>query len=269
MEAIPWLQTRLVPVTGTLGFEAHGEGPIAAPHGEASLSASVDLMRLAVETRLSVSAPSAGLRFWSGPPPSAAVTVRDALEAPKRQVDVAAFSAGLATQAIARESDRIAALESDIRERAFFNRRLKGERFIDKRAAEIEDWRAEQERLKALVERLAQEKAAAERAADEKAAAVRAAVEKAVAEKAAAEAAAAKAEAAKAFPQPELPAELPIETAPIAKPASPAASVRSGDEIGANAPSASAPLPPARPKPRPAPERAPPTVVDPTASGLY
>ncbi len=37
MEAIPWLQTRLVPVTGTLGFEAHGQGPIAAPHGEATL----------------------------------------------------------------------------------------------------------------------------------------------------------------------------------------------------------------------------------------
>ncbi len=232
-------------------------------------------MRLTVETRLTLSAPSAGLKFWSGPPPTAAVTVRDALEAPKRQVDVAALSAGLATQAIARESDRIAALEADIRERAFFNRRLKGERFMDRRAAEMEDWRAEQERLKGLAEHLeaqrveaqeaAAEKAVAAKAAAEKAAAERAAEEKAAAEKAAADRSAAeKAEAAKAFLQPELPPELPSETAPIVKPPSPAASAQSGDELGANARPAAAPLRPTRPKPRPAP-----AVADPTASGLY
>jgi translocation and assembly module TamB len=37
LEAIPWLQTRLVPVIGTFEFEAHGDGPVAAPHGEATL----------------------------------------------------------------------------------------------------------------------------------------------------------------------------------------------------------------------------------------
>ncbi len=288
------------PVSLSAGTIKLGPLPIAEPHGGASFGVSLDLMRLTVETRLTLSAPSAGLKFWSGPPPTAAVTVRDALEAPKRQVDVAALSAGLATQAIARESDRIAALEADIRERAFFNRRLKGERFMDWRAAEMEDWRAEQERLKGLAEhleaqrveaqeaaaekavaakaaaekaaaeRVAEEKAAAEKAAAERAAAERAAAEKAAKEKAAAEKAAAdrsaaeKAEAAKAFLQPELPPELPSETAPIVKPPSPAASAQSGDELGANARPAAAPLRPTRPKPRPAP-----AVADPTASGLY
>ncbi len=106
-------------------------------------------------------------------------TVEDALDAPKRRIDVAALAAGLATQAIARESDRIATLEADIRERAFFNRRLKGERFLDRRNAEIEDWRAEQERLKGLAEHLAAQRAEEARLAAEKAAAEKAAAERA------------------------------------------------------------------------------------------
>ena len=255
------------PVALSAGTIKLGPLPIAEPHGEASLGMSVDLVRLAVETQLTLTAPSAGLKFWTGPPPSAAVTVRDALEAPKRQVDVAALAAGLATQAIGRESDRIAAQEADIRERVFFNRRLKGEQFMDKRAAEIEDWRVEQERLKGLSERLAaekaEEKAAAEKSAAEKAAAEKAAAEKEAAEKEAAERAAAeKAEAVKPFPQPELPPDLPIETAPMVKPQTRAAAPSGDEEIGANAPAV--PLPPTRPKPR-----ASPTVADPTASGLY
>ena len=104
-------------------------------------------------------------KFWSGPPPSAKIDVENALETPKRQLDVSSLSAGLAAQAIARETDRIAALEADIRERAFFNRRLKGERFMDRRQQEIEDWRAEQARLKGLTEHLRAEEEA-EKAAE-------------------------------------------------------------------------------------------------------
>ena len=37
LENIPALQTRLVPVGGTLGFDAHGQGPVTAPQGEAAL----------------------------------------------------------------------------------------------------------------------------------------------------------------------------------------------------------------------------------------
>ena len=76
------------------------------------------------------------------------------LEAPKRQIDVSSLSAALAAQAIARETDRISTMEADIRERAFFNRRLKGERFMDRRQQEIQDWEVEQARLKGQAERL-------------------------------------------------------------------------------------------------------------------
>ena len=76
------------------------------------------------------------------------------MDAPKRQLDVSSLSAALAAQAIARETDRIATMEADIRERAFFNRRLKGERSMDRRRQEIEDFEVEQARLKGLTEHL-------------------------------------------------------------------------------------------------------------------
>ena len=131
-------------------------GPIGIPegHGDGALSADLDLRTLAAETRFTLTSSASDLKFWSGPPPSAAVTVDNALDAPKRQIDVSALSAGLAAQAIARETDRIATMEADIRERAFFNRRLKGERFMDRRQQEIEDWQVEQARLKGQAERL-------------------------------------------------------------------------------------------------------------------
>jgi hypothetical protein len=261
---IPNGTTPVALTSGTLKF-----GPLAIPRprGEAILGASLDLRRLALETRLALASTAADLKFWSGPPPSATIMVDDALDAQKRRLDVSALSAGLATQAIARESERIAALEADIRERAFFNRRLKGERFMDRRAAEIEDWRVEQARLKGLAEHLAAEKeAAAERAAAEKAAAEKAAAEKAAAEKAAAEKAAAekaaaeKAAAEKAASEPELPPDL----APNSRLKD--SSVRA-DQLGVNAAPADAPIPPSKPKPHSAPEHAAP--ADPSASGLY
>ena len=240
---------RSMAVALTSGMIRFGPLPIARPRGEATLSASLDLRRLTLETQLAFVSSAADLKFWSGPPPAATVTVEDALEAQKRKLDVSALSAGLATQAIARESDRIAALEADIRERALFNRRLKGERFMDRRATEMEDWRAEQARLKGLTEHLA-----AEREAAEKAAAAKAAADKAAAQKAAI--------------QPDLPPDLPPDNAPIVKPStlSNNSAARAGP-LGVSAPPPDAPMPPSRPKPRPAPDRAPP--ADPTASGLY
>ena len=168
--AIPDGSTPVALSAGTLKL-----GPLAIAEGraEARLTASLELVQPALETRLQLTAPATGLKFWVGPPPSALVTVENALDAPKRRIDVAGLSAGLATQAIARESDRIANLDADIRERAFFNRRLKGERFLDRRKEEIEDWRAEQERLKGLSQHLAEqreeERLAAAKAAAEKA----------------------------------------------------------------------------------------------------
>ena len=92
-------------------------------------------------------------KFWSGPPPSVTVSLRGGLNGLQRDIDASSLAAGLAAQAIARESDRIAALEADLRERAYFNRRLKAEQFLARREAEIEAFKAEQERLKFEAER--------------------------------------------------------------------------------------------------------------------
>jgi hypothetical protein len=129
-------------------------GPIAAPEpsGHALAFADFDLRALSLQWRV-VFEESQGGKFWSGAPPSATVTIRNALDAPQRQIDAASLSAGLATQAITRETERIAALEADMRERAAFNRRLKGERFTDKRAAEIAAFEADQARLKSEADR--------------------------------------------------------------------------------------------------------------------
>jgi hypothetical protein len=217
-------------------------------------------------TRLALASSASGLKFWSGPPPSATVVVDNALEAPNRELDVSSLSAGLAAQAIARETDRIATMEADIRERAFFNRRLKGERFMDRRQQEIQDFEVEQARLKGLAEHLrameeaekAAEAEAARKAAEvaaQKAAAEKAAAEKAAADKAAAEKAAAdNAEAVKAD-TPDSDAAT-ADKAPFA-PAPPAAK---SDELGANAPAP--PMPPVRPKARS-------TSGDPAPGGLY
>jgi hypothetical protein len=242
------------PASLSAGVMKVGPIAIAEPRGGGMLSADLDLRKLAVETKLAINSSAADLKFWSGPPPSAKVDVENALETPKRQLDVSSLSAGLAAQAIARETDRIAALEADIRERAFFNRRLKGERFLDRRQQEIDDWRAEQARLKGLTEHLRgeeeAEKAAEREAAEKKAA--QAAADKADAEKAAAETAgAAKSETLESAP-------AQAAKAPI----TPASTAPRSDEVGANAPFSAAPAPPIRPKARPAP-------ADPTQGGLY
>ncbi len=257
-------------------------GPISIPgrSGDGALSADFDLRKLAGGTRLTLTSSASNLKFWSGPPPTAMVAVDNVLDAPRRQLDVSSLSAALAAQAIARETDRIATMEADIRERAFFNRRLKGERFMDRRRQEIEDFKVEQSRLKGLSEHLramedaekaaeleaakraeeaaaakaAAEKAAAEKAAAEKAAADKAAADKAAAEKAAADKAAAdSAEAVKA----ETPGGDAATAARV--PFAPAAAPKS-DELGAAAPAA--PMPPARPKVRSTP-------VEPAPGGLY
>jgi len=214
-------------------------GPIKISEGrdDATLSADLDLRTLAAQTRLALTSSASDLKFWSGPPPSASVTVNDALDQPKRQIDVSALSAALAAQAIARESDRISGMEADIRERAFFNRRLKGERFMDRRRQEIQDWEAEQARLKGQADRLREMEDA----------------EKAAAAKRAAETDADAQPAAKPDPADDKPpttGKPPFAPAPAPK----------SDQIGANA--QPAPTPPPRPRARP-------TQVDPEPGRLY
>ncbi len=249
------------PIALSAGELKFGPLTIARPRGGAALTGSLDLRKLAFATRLAMESSASGLKFWSGPPPSATIEVQDTLEGRKRRIDVSSLSAGLATQAIARESDRIAALDADIRERAFFNRRLNGEQFMDRRAAEIEDWRVEQARLKGLTERLQADREAAERAAAEKAAVEKAAADKAAAEKAAVEKAAAeRALAEKAAAEKAAADKAAAEILGVPLPGGPAVqnpATSEADALGGNAPT-----PPHRPKQRPA-------SADPTQSGLY
>jgi len=136
-------------------------GPIvlSEPGGTVRTTGDFDLRSLNLQIRTVIEEAKAG-KFWSGPPPSAAVSIRGPLDAPLRMIDVSTLVAGLATQAIARESDRIAGLEADMRERAHLNRVLKAYRFLDGRAAEIAAYEAEQARLKSEADRRRAEDAA-------------------------------------------------------------------------------------------------------------
>ena len=229
-------------------------GPIKIPEGQGdeALNADFDLRTLTTQARFTLTSSASDLKFWSGPPPSAGVTVDNALEAPKRQIDVSSLSAALAAQAIARETDRISTLEADIRERAFFNRRLKGERLMDRRQQEIQDWEVEQARLKGQTERL-HSLEEAEKAAEAEAA-------KRAAEAAADKAAAQKAEEEKGAAESVDPAK-DGEGGQSRKPFASAPSPKS-DQVGAYAPGPAAPTPPPRPKARP-------TQVDPEPGKLY
>jgi uncharacterized protein involved in outer membrane biogenesis len=129
-------------------------GPMTAqgPSGHVVVTAEFDLRAFSLGVR-AVCEEAHGDRFWSGPPPSVTVSARGSLDAPARKIDVDMLTAGLAGQAIARESDRISAFEADMRERAFFNRQLKAEHFLARRDAEIAAYEAEQARLKSEAER--------------------------------------------------------------------------------------------------------------------
>ncbi|MGD0185479.1 MAG: AsmA-like C-terminal region-containing protein [Roseiarcus sp.] len=140
------------PAVMTAGVVHVGPRDVAAKGGHASASADFDLRTRNLTIRATFAEAGDG-KFWSGPPPSVAVAVAGSLDAPTRQIDAAALTAGLAAQAIARESDRIAALEADIRERAYFNRRLKAEQFMRRRDAELDAYAADQARLKSEQDR--------------------------------------------------------------------------------------------------------------------
>lgn len=81
---------------------------------------------------------------WQGAAPRVEWTYAGPLEAPRRSGDVSGFVNAVAARALARETARIEAYEADVRERAFFNQRLK-----------LEHARAEEQRARALLEQRA------------------------------------------------------------------------------------------------------------------
>lgn len=133
-------QARFGPLTGRVGaLDVAG-------------SANLDLRTMALDARaaLVVNPPPAG---WSGPFPQANVTWRSGRGGVQREVDVSGLTNLLTTRAVARELERIEAMESDLRERGFFARRLKVEREL-----------VEHERKAAEEARLAEEARQAEQA---------------------------------------------------------------------------------------------------------
>lgn len=141
-----------MPAVMSAGVVHIGPYRSSAAGGSATASGDFDLRTQELTIRAAFAAADGG-KFWSGPPPSIAVTLSGPVDAPTRQIDASALVAGLAAQAIARESDRIASLEADIRERAYFNRRLKAEQFMRQREAELAAFAAEQARIKSEEDR--------------------------------------------------------------------------------------------------------------------
>jgi uncharacterized protein involved in outer membrane biogenesis len=129
-------------------------GPLEARHpsGTAKVQASLDLRSFALDAHADIAEKQAP-KFWSGAPPAIAVSLKGRFDALTRDIDSANLANGLEAQAIARETERIAAFEADIRERAAFNRRLKASRYMRQRELELEAFAADQARLKSEADR--------------------------------------------------------------------------------------------------------------------
>ena len=94
-------------------------GPVTA---DVSGSLSLATLDLTLRTTATLDKPS---KDWVGTAPQVSVIWRGPLAAPARVVDAATLVNGVAARAIARDQARIEAFQDDIRERAFFARRLK------------------------------------------------------------------------------------------------------------------------------------------------
>jgi hypothetical protein len=140
------------PASLTAGVVRLGPFEARDPKDHAALQASFDIHSFVLEIRTAFSE-SQTKKFWSGAPPAITVIMKGPIEAPDREIDASLLVAGLSAQAIARETERIADLDSDIRERAFFNRRLKAGQFMRRRELELETYAIEQARLKSEADR--------------------------------------------------------------------------------------------------------------------
>lgn len=125
--------------------------------GAPALAATFDLRRGGFSQSAALSDPRPP-KGWSGEPAQAVALAKGDPAAPTFEVDATALSNALAARALDREVARIEAFEYDLRERAFFRRRLAFDR------------RREAERERAAQEKAAQDKARAEGAEGAKAA---------------------------------------------------------------------------------------------------
>jgi AsmA family/AsmA-like C-terminal region len=134
----------------TIGAGVLRAGPLRAASVDEVVTTSValDLKDMSVLARTGLVAREAP-KGWTGPPPSADLLLRGPVRNPVREIDVASLANGLTAIAIARETERIEAIEQDQRERSFFNRQLRASE--EQRRAE-EDARRKLEAARRLAE---------------------------------------------------------------------------------------------------------------------
>jgi uncharacterized protein involved in outer membrane biogenesis len=140
----------------------NASGATPSPGG-GGLSASLDLQHATIDARLAIASPSLP-RDWTGPQPQATLIWQGPIGAPKRDLDSGAFFNALAARALVREAARVDIFEQDIRERAYFNRYLKGLQFMRRRRKEIAAFEAEQARQAEAARRAAEQARQAEAA---------------------------------------------------------------------------------------------------------
>ncbi len=112
------------PVTIAAGVLRGDPVTVTTPAMRSISLASLDLRSLLWSLTSTVTLPNPP-RDWVGSPPQVTVSWKGPFAAPAREVDATALVNGLAGRAIARDQARIEAFQDDIRERAFFARRLR------------------------------------------------------------------------------------------------------------------------------------------------
>ena len=121
--ALP-LGTLAMPVTIAAGVLRVDAVRVDGPAVASDTSASLDL-RTATWTLRSTETLRTAPKDWTGNPPQVGILWKGPFGTPARAVDAAALVNGIEARAIAREQARIEAFQDDVRERAFFARRLK------------------------------------------------------------------------------------------------------------------------------------------------
>lgn len=131
---------------GMVRLASQRAGSNAAHDTQADISLAIDLRAQRMRERIRLSNEAAP-EDWPVPtPPHIAIVLKESLSggAPSRSIEAGEAVSDLSARAIAHETARISALEADIRERAFFDRRLKGLRFMRKRERQEAAYEAQQ-----------------------------------------------------------------------------------------------------------------------------
>lgn len=109
---------------------------------------SYDLRQPGASARVTLTAPRTP-KDWTGPVPGATLIWQGRPGAMQRNADAGPLFNAISARAIAREAARVEALEADIRERAYFNRRAKAFEFIRRRDREVAAYLDEKHRAEA------------------------------------------------------------------------------------------------------------------------